>query len=195
MMYRYAITVFAFALFWGANAALAAGDGEKTMGLPQMDFSTFPSQLFWMMVMFVALYLVFGRLVLPALSGTIETRRHRIQNDLDQARNMKDEAQSVMEEYERLMTEAHTKASDLFSQMDQDIKRKTDNETQKIQNKSVEDIQKMEKRLVKAKDKALQDMDKIAAEIAAMVAEKIVGLKTNTKDAQTVVEKLGQEAA
>lgn len=196
MIYRYTIPSFAFALI-GANASFAATDGheEKVHGLPQMDPTWFASQLFWLGLMFVVLYLVFGRIVLPALSGTIENRRERIQSDLDQARTMKDDAQNVLEEYEKLMADAHKKASDLFSQMDQDVKRKTNNETAKIQKKAVDQIQKTENKIQGAKNKALEDMDKIAAETARLAVEKIVGVTANAKEAASIVEKLGKKAA
>ena len=53
----------------------AYAEGQKSAGLPQMDISTFPSQLFWLIITFTALYLFIWKFVIPRLSTTIEERK------------------------------------------------------------------------------------------------------------------------
>ena len=54
--------------------SVAYAEGQKSAGLPQMDISPFPSQLFWLIVTFTALYLFMWKFVIPRLSTTIEER-------------------------------------------------------------------------------------------------------------------------
>ncbi len=45
--------------------------------MPQLDVETFPSQMFWLAVTFILLYLLMSRVGLPRLSAAIEARRQR----------------------------------------------------------------------------------------------------------------------
>jgi len=64
--------------------------------MPQLDLATFPSQLVWLAITFVALYLVMTLVGLPRVGGIIAKRRDRITGDLDKAQRMKTEAEAVI---------------------------------------------------------------------------------------------------
>jgi len=53
--------------------------------MPQLDLSTFPSQIFWLAVFFVVLYLLMAKLAIPKIERVIDERRNRVENDLDKA--------------------------------------------------------------------------------------------------------------
>ncbi|MEO0692954.1 MAG: F0F1 ATP synthase subunit B', partial [Pseudomonadota bacterium] len=42
-------------------ATETTGAEEAATGLPQLDFSTFPNQIFWLIVTLVAIYLILNR--------------------------------------------------------------------------------------------------------------------------------------
>jgi len=91
-------------------AAAASAAGEEAGGLPQMDVSTFPSQIFWLAVTFGALYWVMSSIILPRLGGAIEERRDRIADDLDQAAEGRRLAEAAERAYERALADARAKA-------------------------------------------------------------------------------------
>src|SRR5260221_4583747 len=74
--------------------------------MPQLDVSTFPSQIFWLAVFFVVLYLLMARLALPKIEKIIEERRNRVDTDLDKAGQMKTEAEAVIAAYEKALLDA-----------------------------------------------------------------------------------------
>src|SRR5262249_31588026 len=59
---------------------------------PPFQKDTFGSQLLWLAIFFVALYLIASRLALPRVGTIIADRRKRISGDLDEAARMKDAA-------------------------------------------------------------------------------------------------------
>ena len=53
--------------------------------MPQFDYTTFTTQLFWVCLTFGLLYLAMARLALPRIGEILEDRQDRIDNDLDKA--------------------------------------------------------------------------------------------------------------
>ena len=59
----------------GSTQVFAAGASEP--GLPQLDIDTWPSQLFWLVVLFGVGYLVMAKMVTPRIGAVLEERpRH-----------------------------------------------------------------------------------------------------------------------
>lgn len=94
----------------GSAAALAAEGGESSGGMPQLDFSTYSSQLFWLFVSFAVLYVVMARVGLPRMASVLEERRLTIDSDLQAAEDAKRQADSVMNTYRDALGEADRRA-------------------------------------------------------------------------------------
>ena len=75
-------------------------EGQQTAGLPQMDISTFPSQIFWLVVTFSILYIFMWKFVIPNLRITIEERKDKISDDINEAEKLKSEAEEILNKYE-----------------------------------------------------------------------------------------------
>ena len=57
--------------------------------MPQLDVTTWPSQLFWLAITFLALYIVISRIAIPRTGGVIEKRKATISGDLAAAQKLK----------------------------------------------------------------------------------------------------------
>lgn len=79
-------------------------------GLPQMDVSTFPGQLFWLAITFGILFWQMSSNILPRLGGIIEERKDRIADDLDRAAEFRLEAEEAQKSYEEALSDARAKA-------------------------------------------------------------------------------------
>jgi F-type H+-transporting ATPase subunit b len=89
-----------------AEAAEAAEKG----GLPQLDSSTWPSQLFWLAVTFGLLYWLMSSVFLPRIGAALEERRDRIADDLDKAAESKREAEEAEAAFNQSLADARAKA-------------------------------------------------------------------------------------
>ena len=78
--------------------------------MPQLDVTTFPSQIFWLIVCFVILYLLMANLALPRLEKLVEDRRRHVEGDLEKASQMKAEAEAVIAAYEKALADARHQA-------------------------------------------------------------------------------------
>lgn len=163
-------------------------------GLPQLDPTWFASQAFWLLFMFGALYLLFSRTVLPAISNTLENRHEHVQGDLDTAQQLKAEAESVHNDYEASLESARAKASALYHDVEEDIKAKSEKQQAELRERLQSETELSEARIMKSKNEAMSEMTTIAAEIASQAAKKIVGIDTDIQSAQNVVKDLNNKA-
>lgn len=190
--------LYCYAMF-GIQAAIAADGGHgggaaeahhegSSSGLPQLDVSTYPSQLFWLFVTFAILYVIFSMKTLPEISSTLEGRQEHIKSELDQAERSKSQAEDVQRAYEENLEKARLASGKEMSNVQDEMLKKSEDVYKKFLDKSESDIQAMEKEIDKMKLNAMDDMNTIAAEVASEAAQKIVGINTDVKKAKSVVE-------
>ena len=164
-------------------------------GLPQLDFTTYPTQIFWMFVFFIILYIFFAKRTLPEISSSVETRREQVENDLGDAQKLKDEAEEIRSKYEAALHDAKEQASKLFQEIEDDIKSGQSSRLEAFKDRSTKLVQETEARIEKATESAMADTQSIAAEVASVAAEKIVGIPTDLKKAESLVKNIQKKAA
>lgn len=169
------------------DMAFAAKEAKEA-GLPQLKFETFPSQIFWLFLTFGILYLLLAKKNIPEISSTVEGRREKIEDDLDNAHSLKEEAESVQTAYEESLVGAREKASDTLKKTEEAIKSKRDESLNAFKERSEKLTGETEKRVEAATSKILEETQDIAAEIAQVAAEKIVGVSTDIKQAKAHVK-------
>ena len=67
-------------------------------GLPQLDFSTYPSLIFWSVICLIIMYLIMSFLITPKISSILNNREQHIQNDLIKAKSLKSESDQILDE-------------------------------------------------------------------------------------------------
>ena len=81
-------------------ASSAAQAAEAEGGMPQLNFATplTTSQVVWLAIIFVALYLLLSRWALPQVNEVLQMRAGLIARDLDAARGAKAESDAAVNE-------------------------------------------------------------------------------------------------
>ncbi len=190
-----AVVVTMTALTITAGYAAEKGKYPEVEGLPQLDFTTYTSQIFWMFVFFIILYVFFAKKTIPEISGTVETRREKIEDDLSQAKDLKDKAKKVQCEYEEALHTAHATANETFKDVEEHIKDENEKRLNAFTEHALKLTHSTEAKIEKEKASALAETQSIAAEIASIAAEKIVGISTDIKQAETLVKNINKKAA
>lgn len=180
------VGVFSPLLAWAAEDA----HHEKTKGLPQLDPSSYPTQLFWLFLVFGFLYFFFSRKVLPDISQVLENRHDRIQNDLDTAQRLKEEVEAVQDAYEGNIAKSHGDAAAILRSVEADVKTKAEEQTKRFQENAARKSEELERNLSSARDKAMEDMSQLASEIAVEAAAKIIDQRPDMAEALKIVKSL-----
>jgi len=190
---RTAIAV-ALAAFMSAKA-FAAGASEP--GLPQLDIATWPSQLFWLVVLFGAGYLVMAKIVTPRIGAVLEERRQTLNGDLEKARAASTDAAKIRADYESDLEKARIEAADFAKQAAMEASKKAEAADAKIAQKLAEKVGAAEAKLAEAKTSAMANLNDVAAEAAMAAVATLAGIKTSnaqaTKTASTIATKLAKQ--
>ena len=133
--------------------------------MPQLDPSTFGTQLFWLAVTFVTLYLVLSVLVLPRIGSTIARRGAQLDDDLAAAESLREQAQAALEAYEESLAAARTKALSLAQEMRAEVQAETDRQKAELDAKLAEESAKADARLAEARENVMAGLRDAAADI------------------------------
>lgn len=96
------------------EVADAAHEAAKA-GMPQLDFSTFPNQIFWLLVTLTVIYLVLSRVALPRIGGTLANRKGTITADLSAAEELKQKAVEAEAAYDEALATARSEAAKIIA--------------------------------------------------------------------------------
>ncbi len=173
-------------------AAAAHGEGKKS-GLPQLDPSTYPSQIFWLLVSFVLLYTLMSRVALPRVTEVLDMRQTQRDNNLSRASHLQEDADKIRQTLEAAMASAQAEAQAAMNAREQENAKKLAAESARFLEHARTRIANAEQNIAKAKEDALQSLADISAEVAADIVQKVSGAAANKNDAKKVVTKLMQE--
>lgn len=187
---RFVFSSVLFLSLFAALPALAEEDAHKAAGLPQFDFSTFPQQIFWLLIVFVFLYGFFARNTLPTLSRIIENRREHVQSDIDSARRLGEEAAHVQKVYEDTLGKAREEASAILSAVVESSRHAAEEGQKHFHERAEREISAVERRFENARNNALESINSAAAEAAAQAVEKLSGLPGDIRAARAVIDDL-----
>jgi F-type H+-transporting ATPase subunit b len=143
--------------------------------MPQLDLSTFPSQIFWLAVFFVALYLLMAKLAIPRIERVIDERRNRVESDLDKAGQMKSEAEAVIAAYEKALADARHQAQLTMKETSDKLAALAAERQRQAGAVIAERTGIAEKRIAAAKSAALADLGGVAIDVARSAAAKLIG--------------------
>ena len=89
--------------------------------MPQLDPSLFATQLFWLFVSFMVLFLIAWKAAVPRIADVLNARQNRIDGDLERAQALKSEAEDVLAAYERALADASAEAQEIHRQLAQSL--------------------------------------------------------------------------
>ncbi len=147
---------------------------EAAPGMPQLDFSTFPNQIFWLIVTLVVIYVVLTKIALPRIGGALEDRHDAIANDLEQAATLKRRAEEAEEAYNAALAQARADAQKIAADTKAEIQTEVDAATAKADAEIAAKAAESEARINEIRASAMEAVEQVANETAAAVVEAIL---------------------
>lgn len=163
----------------GTEASHGAGHAKV---FPPLDPQFFASQLIWLALTFIALYMLLSRIALPRIGEVIDERRARIQRDLDEAERLKVETDKALKSYEQSIGDARAQAGVTARAMRDKLTAETEAEKTRTEASLAAKIADAEQRIMATKTKALASVNEIAAETAGALVDKLIGVTPNADE-------------
>jgi F-type H+-transporting ATPase subunit b len=155
---------------------------EASAGMPQLDFSTFPNQIFWLIVTLVVIYFVLSRIALPRIGAVLAERSGTITNDIAAAEELKHKAVEAEAAYQQALIDARAQASAIVAEAKADIQSELDAELKKADKKIAAKAAESEKAIADIRDGAVKSV----TEVAKDTAKELVAVFGGTADAKTI---------
>ena len=161
--------------------------------MPQFDPSSFPAQIFWLVVMFVSLYFVMVNHAIPRISEVLDERQRRIDSDLERAQQLKADADLAIARYERALAESRAQAHEVMKETADRLARQAEARNKELAQRLNDQIKAGEARIQAAKTQALTNIQQVAAEVAGATVAKLVGTVPNKDKLDAAVAAAMQE--
>jgi F-type H+-transporting ATPase subunit b len=149
---------------------------EHGRGFPPFDAQSFASQLFWLVLIFAALYLLMSKLALPRIGSILEERRRHIERDLAEAQRLKQESDDAIAAYEAALAQARARAQALANENHAKAAAAAEARRKEIEAELNARVAQAEKEVAASRSAALANVRSIATEAAAAIVERLTGL-------------------
>jgi len=162
-------------------------------GMPQLDPTYWASQAFWLILVFSVLYISIAKFYLPKIKKNLDDRENKIQEDLDEANNLKNLSEKKLGEYEVTLENSKKEVTKILleskNKLDKDIQIKKD----AIEKEIEAEILKAKKEILDLKENSINSISAISEEIASNIIEKMSGDKLNESSIKAAVEDVSRK--
>lgn len=151
-------------------------------GMPQLDFSTFGNQIFWLLITLVVIYMILSRVALPRISAVLAERQGTITNDIAAAENLKAKAVEAEAAYNKALADARTEANRIIAEAKAEIQADLDRAIATADAQIAAKTAEGEKAISEIRASALENV----TEVAKDTAKEIVAAMGGKADARSV---------
>ena len=159
------------------SAAEASGPG-----MPQLDFSTWGNQIFWLVITLVVIYLILSRVALPRIASVLAERQGTITNDIAAAEDLKAKAQEAEAAYDKALIDARAEAGRIVAETKAGIQADLDKAIATADTKIAAKAAEGEKVIAEIRAGALENVKVVAKD----TAKEIVAAMGGKADAKSI---------
>lgn len=171
------------------NTHTEAPGGHAPAPFPPFQRDSFASQLIWLALAFVALYLLMSRVALPRVGGIIQERRARIEGDFAEAQRLRAQSEATVAEYEKGLAEARNRAQALAAENRDRLMAEAEQSRKALEGKLNAELAEAERTIQASKTAALSHVREVATDAAAAIVEKLIGAAPSAPAVEQAVER------
>lgn len=150
--------------------------------MPQLDFATYPNQIFWLAVALVIIYFMLSRIALPRIAAVLAERKGTITNDIAAAEELKLKAQEAEKAYNQALADARAEAARIVAETKAEIQADLDAATAEADAEIAAKAAEAEKHIAEIREGALESVTVVAKD----TAKELVAALGGKADARSV---------
>lgn len=164
----------------------SAGAAASNAGMPQLDFSTWGNQIFWLLITLVVIYLVLSRVALPRIAAVLAERQGTITKDIAAAEELKAKAAAAEAAYNQALADARAEASRIVETTKAEIKADVEAAMAKADVEISAKTAESEKAIAEIRATALESVEEVATATAGELVSALGG-KSDAKAVKSAV--------
>jgi F-type H+-transporting ATPase subunit b len=163
-----------------------AAEAVSAPGMPQLDFSNWGNQIFWLVITLVVIYLVLSRIALPRIAAVLAERQGTITNDIAKAEELKAQAVDAEAAYNKALADARAEASRIVAETKAEIQADLDAATAKADAEIAAKAAESEKAIAEIRAGAVESIQAVASDTANEIVAALGG-KADAKAVEKAV--------
>ena len=160
---------------------------DEAVGMPQLDFSSFPNQIFWLVITLVVIYLILNRIALPRIASVLADRAGAISNDIAAAEDLRNKAVEAEAAYDKALVDARAEAQKIIADAKADIQKDLDVATSHAEAEIAAKTAESESRIAEIRDGAIDSVREVANDVAKEIVS-VLGQKADANTIKAAVE-------
>lgn len=134
--------------------------------MPQLDPSTYVSQIFWLILSFLSLWFVMSWFIVPKIEDIIKQRRQKIDGYIQKAESINQQALQSLEKYQKALNKAKSEADIAIKQNKEELDKTIKAKKEEIDELLSKKIAESEYTLAKERLETMAVINDISAKLA-----------------------------
>ncbi len=150
--------------------------------MPQLDISTYLSQIFWLLLSFFSLWFMLSWFIIPRIEDIMEQRRRKIDGYIKKAEKINKQALQSLDKYEKALKKAKDQANERILQNKEDLAKLISGKHAEIEDILNRKIADNEYLITKQRQETLNTVENVSEQLANSILVKF-GIKNENKAA------------
>ncbi|MCI0601295.1 MAG: F0F1 ATP synthase subunit B' [Beijerinckiaceae bacterium] len=151
------------------------GGGHGDAAFPPFDPVNFTPMLVWLALTFGALYLLMAKVALPRVQDILQSRAHKISEDIAEADIFRARSEEASAAHDKLIADAKSKALALAQETHAKLHAETEAKRAALESELNGRLAASEAQIVEMKARAMTNVGSIANDAAAAIVQRITG--------------------
>lgn len=157
--------------------------------MPQLDPSTYASQIFWLFICFFSLMFLMSKFIIPKISNIRQQRDNKIDGYLLKAEELQQKTEAAIHKYETALSEATQKANQSLQETKNDLNKMIAKKQAELDKKLQKQIRAGEEEIAAGKEAALKEIKTLSSELAVEILQKLDITTIKPSELKTIINR------
>ena len=141
--------------------------------MPQLEPSSYISQIFWLTITFLSLWFVMSLFIIPRIKEIVDAREQKIEDYVQKASLINKQALQTLERYQKAIENAKSEAEEKISAQKQELSQILEAKKSEIDAAITEKMDESKRVLDEDREQTLNAIDEISQKTADIILQKL----------------------
>lgn len=161
--------------------------------MPQLDFSTYPSQFFWLCVSFLLMLFLMSTFIVPKIRDILNQRQRKIDDYLSAANEFKTLVEEAVNKYDAAIDAADAKAAATMQKAEENFRKLAEEKEAQAEERLKNKMAESERAIAGIKAEAAAEIDHMALTLAGEIVRKMGWTDVTEDDIRAALQKEGKQ--